>query len=121
MDGSGTTVTVNRENELKNFVNYCMTEDKTSQGNFLISQFSNSELDNKNRIRYFYTLPNRRHNAELTDDLPRRFKVYRAYAYIKDIEKNNITISQSPVYFTIYDIGSIQNAAEATKAGGYNS
>ena len=121
VDGSGTTVTVNRENELKNFVNYCMTEDKTSQGNFLISQFSNSELDNKNRIRYFYTLPNRRHNAELTDDLPRRFKVYRAYAYIKDIEKNNITISQSPVYFTIYDIGSIQNAAEATKAGGYNS
>ena len=87
----------------------------------MISQFSNKELDNKNRIRYFYTLPNRRHNAELTDDLPRRFKVYRAYAYIKDIEKNNITISQSPVYFTIYDIGSIQNAAEATKAGGYNS
>ena len=120
-DGSGGTVTVNRENELKDFVNYCMTNNQTSQGNFLISQFSNSELDNKNRIRYFYTLPNRRHNAELTDDLPRRFKVYRAYAYIKDIEKNNITISQSPVYFTIYDIGSIQNAAEATKAGGYNS
>lgn len=120
-DGSGGTVTVNRENELKDFVNYCMTNNTTSQGNFLISQFSNTELDNKNRIRYFYTLPNRRHDANLTDDLPRRFKVYRAYAYIKDIEKNNITISQSPVYFTIYDIGSIQNAAEATKAGGYNS
>ena len=121
-DGSGNVVTVDRENELKGFVNYCMKNNQTSQGNFLISQFSNTELDNKNRIRYFYTLPNRRHNAELTDDLPRRFKVYRAYAYIKDINNDNtITISQSPVYFTIYDIGSIQNAAEATKVGGYNS
>lgn len=116
-DEQGQDITVNREDDLKSFIR----SGSSAQGNFLLSEFDAKKLDNKNRIRYFYTLPNRRHNAELTDDLTRRYKVYRAYAYIRNSDNSVLEISQKPVYFTIYDIGSIQNASEAISGGGYKS
>lgn len=114
-DGSGNVITVNREQELKDFI----SSGDTAQGNFLLSEFDVRKLDNKNRIQYYYSLPNRSH-ADLSDT-ERRIKVYRAYAYIRSKDNSEIQISQVPVYFTIYDIGSIQNYTEATQTGGYQS
>ena len=88
-------------------------------GNLLISEFDVTELDNKNRVQFYYSLPNKSHST--FNDTTRRFKVYRAYAYICDANHTNIQISQTPVYFTIYDIGSIQSYAEASQTGGYKS
>lgn len=114
-DGSGNVITVDREQELKDFI----SSGDTAQGNFLLSEFDVRKLDNKNRIQYYYSLPNRSH-ADLSDT-ERRIKVYRAYAYIRSKDNSEIQISQVPVYFTIYDIGSIQNYTEATQTGGYQS
>ena len=82
-----------------------------------VSEFDVSQLDNKNRIQYFYSLANRSH-SNLNTVLNNRNYVYRAYAYICDNDYSNIQISPTPVYFTIYDMASIQNFAEAQATGG---
>ncbi|MBQ7744828.1 MAG: hypothetical protein IJT85_04590 [Ruminococcus sp.] len=116
-DASGHDVTIDREAEIKSFIkNHTSLE----EGNLIISEFDVSKLDNKNRVQYYYSLPNRKHQT-LEDSLTRRFKVYRAYSYLRNADGTQIEISQVPVYFTIYDIGSIQNYAEAQAGGGYKS
>ena len=115
---SGKDVTVNRENEIKIFIK--THGNKAEVDNLIISEFDVTKLDNKNRVQYYYSLPNRKHQT-LEDSLTRRFKVYRAYSYLRNADNSKIEISQVPVYFTIYDIGSIQNYAEAQAGGGYKS
>ena len=72
----------------------------------------NKGLDNKNCKQYYYSLNNRSFSSanggQLVNDLQNRYKVFRAYAYIGDVDGTklkNVTISD-PVYFTVYDVGS---------------
>ena len=53
----------------------------TSSGNYLKSEFTMEELDNKNRINYYYSLPNISHST--LKETTRKNKVYRAYAYLR--------------------------------------
>ena len=115
-DSQGQVITVDRDADLKAFI---ANHSSNLDGNLLISEFDVTELDNKNRVQFYYSLPNKSHST--FNDTTRRFKVYRAYAYICDANHTNIQISQTPVYFTIYDIGSIQSYAEASQTGGYKS
>ena len=71
------------------------------------SEFNVSELDNKNRIEYYYPIVNRKDNtlAESANST----KLYRAFAYIMKADKSEVYISNKPAYFTIYDIASVQN------------
>ena len=86
------------------------------------SEFNATELDNKNRIQYYYSLTNRDHKSGSADDktMPEgeynknNHKVFRAYAYIREADNSNITISEVPVYFTINEIGSIALGAPAS-------
>ncbi len=86
------------------------------------SEFNATELDNKNRIQYYYSLTNRNHKSGSDADKTmtegeynkNNHKVFRAYAYITDSIYTNITISEVPVYFTINEIGSIALGAPAS-------
>jgi hypothetical protein len=92
----------------------------TSKTGYLKSEFDVTELDNKNRIQWYYSIANKSHvagNASAEDKLADRdylnntHYVYRAYAYIYTVgeggEKTDIKISQTPTYFTIYDMAMI--------------
>lgn len=92
---------------LKNFI--ANTSSKSS-GNYLKSEFSLSQLDNKNRINYYYSLPNISHST--LEQTERKNKVYRAYTYLRNA--SGAVIVSQPVYFTIYDIASIANTADGT-------
>lgn len=71
---------------------------------FLKAEFNVSELNDKNRINYYYGMPNKI-SPELTQTTFYRNQVYRAYAYLKN--GDTVSVSADPVYFTIYEIGSI--------------
>ncbi len=83
------------------------------------AQFDVQRLDNKNCIQYYYALNNRKNSdGILLNTLQNRYKVFRAYAYIGDFdEENGLTNVElsTPVYFTIYDVGSHGLADNATK------
>ncbi len=87
------------------------------------TEFDVKQLDNKNRIQYYYSLANRAHvkgNGNTGDDTlvmsdeyaANNHKVFRAYAYIYTVgeggAKENIKISETPAYFTINQIGSLK-------------
>ena len=80
---------------------------------FLKSTFAVTDLNNKNRINYYYNMPNRNHSNLQTSAYQN--KLYRAYTYIIDKRSgsNTVYISDVPVYFTIYEMGSIQNYSES--------
>ena len=90
-------------------------------------EFDATELDNKNRIEYYYSIANRAHksstdsNKTLADTyLNNNHRVFRAYAYIADYNNgtySNVKVSEEPVYFTIYDMGSINLGYYQTKTG----
>ncbi|MBQ9680082.1 MAG: hypothetical protein IJV48_05320 [Ruminococcus sp.] len=108
----GTTISEATMTKLTSLIN------DTSQSGFAKSEFDVTSLDNKNRIQYYYSLANKRHTEsttqyELTDDLTNKYKYFRAYAYIYDVndKANTIHISPTPVYFTIYDMATIENGS----------
>jgi|GEM_PF-2946131 fibro-slime domain-containing protein len=109
----GTEISPATMTKLTNLIN------GTSQSGFAKSEFDVTSLDNKNRIQYYYSLANKRHTTdteqyELTDDLTNKKKYFRAYAYIADYSNgtySNIQISPTPVYFTIYDMATIENGS----------
>ena len=75
------------------------------------SEFDVTSLDNKNRIQYYYALNNRKldtSTGNLLNTLQNRYKVFRAYAYIREVNDSNSSnvIVSDPVYFTIYDMAS---------------
>lgn len=71
------------------------------------SEFNVSELDNKNRVEYYYPIVNRKDNT--LEESSNSTKLYRAFAYIKKADNSAVYISDSPAYFTIYDIASVAN------------
>lgn len=82
-----------------------------------------TSLDNKNRIQFFYSIANRSHSNSTdfnaNNPLGNQHKVYRAYAYIAEYDGSaytNVQISEKPVYFTIYDIGTIADGSEAVSS-----
>ena len=87
---------------------------KSADGNYLKSEFKLTELDNKNRINYYYSLPNIKH-SDLTATT-RKNMVYRAYSYLRN--GSALVMVSEPVYFTIYDIASIANSTDGASAGG---
>lgn len=87
---------------------------KSADGNYLKSEFTLEELDNKNRINYYYSLPNIKH-SDLTATT-RKNMVYRAYSYLRN--GSALVMVSEPVYFTIYDIASIANSTDGASAGG---
>jgi len=87
---------------------------KSADGNYLKSEFTLAELDNKNRINYYYSLPNIKH-SDLTATT-RKNMVYRAYSYLR--KGSSLVMVSEPVYFTIYDIASIANSTAGASAGG---
>ena len=79
-------------------------------------QYTNSniplnKLDNKNRVEYVKAFANVNSQLQPTD---RKDYVYRAYAYMIEPDGTTVTVS-NPVYFTIYDIASIENGASQSK------
>ena len=88
-----------------------------AESGFAKSEFDVRELDNKNRIQYYYSLANKSHTTDtskyvLDDTLQNKYKYFRAYAYIADYNSgsySHIQISPTPVYFTIYDMATIEN------------
>lgn len=94
----------------------------TGNGKFVLADADNYEnsfintanLDNKNRIEFTKVVPNISQSDK--SDTGRKNYVYRAYAYMIDWNMENgvpktiksIQIS-NPVYYTIYDIATIEN------------
>ena len=83
--------------------------------NFLKTEFSVTTLDNKNRKNQYYSLPNISQTTH--EETTRKNKLYRAYSYLKDKDGNVLLISD-PIYFTIYDIASIENMSAGAEYGG---
>ena len=94
------------EDNLKTFITSGKTSDKLSNITTVKSEFDVSQLDNKNRIEYYYGLANKRDNT--LDELANSKKLYRAFAYIKDGTTHEIKISDKPAYFTIFDMANIK-------------
>ena len=104
-------VTTKTPEALKSFI---QDTSKSADGNYLKSEFKLTELDNKNRINYYYSLPNIKH-SDLTATT-RKNMVYRAYSYLRN--GSSLVMVSEPVYFTIYDIASIANSTAGASAGG---
>ncbi len=91
--------TVNKE-KVKNYLN---NEDQTVDGFVNKSTINLSGLDNKNQTKYSFSIKNKAY-GDLAEGTAKNF-VYRAYSYLK--VGSNIVVSD-PVYFTIYDMASIE-------------
>lgn len=81
----------------------------------LKTEFNVTTLDNKNRKNQYYSLPNISQTTH--DPTERKNKLYRAYSYLKDSSGTVLLISD-PIYFTIYDIASIENMSAGAEYGG---
>ena len=119
--------------EQKNNVETYLTAGNNPDSKYLKDEFSAKALDNKNEMEYSYSLPV---NSATTQ---REKYVYRAFAYLKDYTIdpdatytfNGTTIAATelgnhtgailnvsdPVYFTIYDMASIQDGQTYTGGG----
>ena len=94
---------------------------KVNQSGMMKSEFDVSELDDKNRLKYYVGLNNRTpqsYGIGTNPELPNTYtsthsRVLRAYSYIYKVGVNDavtdVHISANPTYFSIYDIGSIQD------------
>lgn len=90
--------------------------DAGTRNTYIWSETDVTKLNDKNRIRYCYSLPNRSHSNFAASQW--RFKVYRAYAYVRSTtDSSKYYVSDRPVYFTIYDMGSIENCGELVVGG----
>ena len=80
---------------------------------FQRSEFDANKLDNKNRLDYYYSMSVRNHQGDFVNNHNSEY-IYRAYSYIKDSSDKVVMLSETPLYFTIYDMASIANAADGT-------
>lgn len=91
-------------------------------GNYLIS-YNQQALDDRNAIEYYYGIANVSQSTNPTNDTytnptTRRNFGYRAYSFIKKGTGSSAeVIISDPVYFTIYDVASIQNGSEQVASG----
>lgn len=74
---------------------------------YLVSEFDAADFNNKNRINYYYSMPNRDHSSLETS--PYQYQVYCAYAYLRSADRETVYVSEVPVFFTIYEIGNTGN------------
>lgn len=100
--------TINKAN-IKAFI------DGGANSALLKTEFNVTTLDNKNRKNQYYSLPNISQTSH--NPTERKNKLYRAYSYLKDASGNVLLISD-PIYFTIYDIASIENMSAGAEYGG---
>lgn len=97
---------------------------------YVIENIDKSKIDNKNCIEYYYHFANVKHEnmtsaqyLEVMADFEpeattNKNYLYRAYATIKDATNTVVSV---PVYFTIYDMASIENYSQNAKANGGKS
>lgn len=116
---------------------------KTSDGNFLLNEtFSAAGFDNKNQFEYSTSFANKSHTN--LSDRPYKSYVYRAYTYLRDYDGRAATTGNcmvggsaasdaevskinghtgsllavsKPVYFTIYEMATIENGIPYTGQG----
>jgi len=122
-----------------------ITNNTNSSGNFLLKEeYSAGALDNKNEIEYSTSIPVISHSTGAA--LPYKNYVYRAYAYLKDYtiaggqldytwngepisdedwtairsgsHNGSVLEISAPVYFTIYNIASVDNGTPFHDKGG---
>ena len=72
------------------------------------AKVSLSDLDNKNQMKYMFSVPART-DGTLAEDTVYKNYIYRAYCYLK-APNGTILIVSDPAYFTIYDMASITDA-----------
>lgn len=91
-------------------------------GNYLIS-YNQQPLDDRNAIEYYYGIANvsqttNPSNDTYTSETTRRNFGYRAYSFIKKGTGSSAeVIISDPVYFTIYNVASIQNGSDQVASG----
>ena len=97
---------------------------------YVKQEVNKAKIDNKNCIEYYYNFANvtqqsmtaQEYNAimDTFEPTPTSNKnyLYRAYATITD---GTNTVVSTPVYFTIYDMASIENYSQNAKANGGKS
>lgn len=118
----GATLTEEQENTLKDYVKGVRsnTAQKADVGygyQYQKVEFDANTLDNKNRIEYYFSMAVRSHTGEFVDNGAKNY-VYRAYSYIKD-SSGAVQLFSKPLYFTIYDMASIENAQAGLMYDGY--
>ena len=118
----GATLTEEQENTLKDYVKGARsnTAQKAVEGygyQYQKVEFDANTLDNKNRIEYYFSMAVRSHTGEFVDNGAKNY-VYRAYSYIKD-SSGAVQLFSKPLYFTIYDMASIENAQAGLMYDGY--
>ena len=91
--------TVDKE-KVKNYLN---SEAQAENGFVNKSMIDLNSLDNKNQTKYSFSIKNKAY-GNLEEGNAKKY-VYRAYSYLK--VGNDIVVSD-PVYFTIYDMASIE-------------
>ena len=80
------------------------------------SSIKATQLDNKNQMKYSFSLPVRDDNDLAHDTKGYKNYVYRAYSYLKAPDGTLLKVSE-PVYFTIYDMASVNNGTIYTGGG----
>lgn len=87
----------------------------TKASGYFNSAISVDKFDNKNELEYFYHFANISQSADYRQRTEYKYHLYRAYTYLY-VDGGQQIISD-PVYFTIYDIASIENDYERAISG----
>lgn len=122
------------ESEATYASNFAEGVDKTKISNYIKSgtgsgmmksEFDATQLDDKNRLKYYVGFNNRSPQAAGNDENPAELpdtymstttRVLRAYSYIYKVGDLESTIQISdPTYFTIYGIGSVKDGKAETE------
>lgn len=85
-----------KPDDVKNFIS--TGDQPTTSGKCVKLDIATKDLDNKNRIEYFYGLSNK--SISTGDPTKIKTYIYRAYSYIK--VGGSVTLSD-PVYFNVYE------------------
>ena len=94
-----------------------LSGDNTNASKYINSKIDIGKFDNKNELEYAYSFANISQSKEYRNRTERKMKVYRAYAYLINTgagtdtsgQPADVQIISEPVYFTIYDMASIEN------------
>lgn len=90
--------------------------DSVSNSKFTKTSIAKTSLSNKNRIELYNAFYNsagwKINEQEAAKEYGYKNYVYRAYSYMK-LSDGTIILSETPAYFTMYDIASIKTATSA--------
>ena len=100
----------------KTAVENCAMTGNSADNVLFIQNIDLTDLDNKNQMKYSFNITNKAYGT-LAESENKNY-VYRAYSYLKITNGSTTTVVVSdPVYFTIYDMASI-NLGESDDKGG---